>query len=146
MRENSPECLQLRDKDQSVGRRRPPGPPRLHHRYSSQVSSSLLFSSPCSPEFAVQLVQVFSFPETANPSPRAQSILRLSPRPGSLPGSNPHLASSYQVWTESLSLLLWELWAQDSPHTQAEEGQPPLGTEHCQAPPGATPGSLRAKP
>ena len=30
----------LADKDQSVGRRRPPGPPRPCHRYPSQVSSS----------------------------------------------------------------------------------------------------------
>lgn len=133
-----------------MGRQRPPGPPRLHHRYSSQVSSSLPVLFSLLPGVCCSARAGVFLPETATPhTPRAQSILRLSPLPaGSLPGSDLTSSASVLSGVDGIvSLLLRELRAQDSPHTQAEEGQPPLGLNTaatCQI--RSNPRGLRAKP
>lgn len=103
-----------------------------------------LFPSPCSPEFAVQLLQVAPPPHTEGPE-HPQVIC---PRPaGSSPGSDLTSASVLSGVDGIVSPLLRELRAQDSPHTRVEEGRPPPGLNAaatCQI--GSDPRGLRAKP
>lgn len=133
-----------------MGRQRPPGPPRPRHRYPSQVSSSLpvpfsLLPGVCCSAHAGIFLPRPTAPPTPTEGPEHPQVIA---RPaGSLPGSDLISASVLSGVDGIVSPLLRELRAQDSPHTQAEEGQPPLGLNAaatCQI--RSNPRGLRAKP